>query len=79
MIQLMSLLPSSYPGHNILTEDVGELIGEDDCKCGLKGKYFKVHGRLKDAELLKKDAKENKYSVQHAFLLKRYKNVEKKN
>ena len=51
MIQLMSLLPSSYPGHNILTEDVGELIGEDDCKCGLKGKYFKVHGRLKDAEL----------------------------
>ena len=34
--------------------------------------------RLKDAELLKKDAKENKYSVQHAFLLKRYKNVEKR-
>ena len=35
--------------------------------------------RLKDAELLKKDAKQNKYSVQHAFLLKRYKNTEKKN
>ena len=35
--------------------------------------------RLKDAELLKKDAKENKYSVQHAFLLKRYKSGEKKN
>ena len=32
-----------------------------------------------DAELLKKDAKENKYSVQHAFLLKRYKSGEKKN
>ena len=51
MIQLLSLLPSSYPGHNILTEDIGELLGEDDCKCGLKGKYFRVHGRLKDAEL----------------------------
>ena len=35
--------------------------------------------RLKDAELLKQDAKDNKYSVQHAFLLKRYKSSEKKN
>ena len=35
--------------------------------------------RLKDAELLKEDAKRNKYSVQHAFLLKRYKSTEKKN
>ena len=35
--------------------------------------------RLKDAELLKEDAKRNKYSVQHAFLLKRYKSSEKKN
>jgi tetratricopeptide (TPR) repeat protein len=35
--------------------------------------------RLKDAELLKQNAKENKYSVQHAFLLKRYKNSGEKN
>ena len=47
LIQLISLLPTSYPGHNILTEDLGEILGEDDCKCGLKGKYFKVHGRIK--------------------------------
>jgi len=51
LIQLISLLPSSYPGHNILTEDIGELKGEDDCKCGLKGKYFLVHGRVKEAEI----------------------------
>ena len=51
LIQLISLLPTSYPGHNILTEDLGEIIGEDDCLCGLKGKYFKVHGRVKEAEL----------------------------
>ena len=51
LIQLMSLLPTSYPGHNILTEDIGEIIGEDNCKCGLKGKYFLVHGRTKEAEI----------------------------
>ena len=51
LIQLISLLPTSYPGHNILTEDIGEIIGEDNCKCGLKGKYFLVHGRAKEAEV----------------------------
>ncbi len=51
LIQLLSLLPTSYPGHNILTEDLGEIVGEDDCKCGLKGKYFKIYGRIKEAEL----------------------------
>jgi len=51
LIQLLSLVPTSYPGHNILTEDIGEIIGEDDCKCGLKGKYFIVHGRAKEAEI----------------------------
>ena len=51
LIQLFSLLPTSYPGHNILTEDIGELKGEDDCKCGLKGKYFLVYGRAKKSEL----------------------------
>ena len=51
LIQLLSLLPTSYPGHNILTEDIGEIVGEDDCKCGLKGKYFLVHGRAKNSEI----------------------------
>jgi len=51
LIQLISLLPTSYPGHNILTEDIGEIAGEDNCQCGLKGKYFLVHGRAKEAEL----------------------------
>ena len=47
----LSTLPYSYPGHVILTEDVGEIIGEDNCKCGKKGKYFKVHGRAENAEV----------------------------
>ena len=51
LIQLLSLLPTSYPGHNILTEDIGEIVGEDNCKCGLNGKYFLVYGRAKNTEL----------------------------
>ncbi|HEY4787221.1 MAG TPA: acyl-protein synthetase [Bacteroidales bacterium] len=51
LIQLLSLLPSSYPGHSILSEDLGELLGEDNCSCGRKGKYFKIHGRIQNAEI----------------------------
>ena len=51
IIQVVSLLPHSYPGHSLLTEDEGILLGEDDCPCGRKGKYFKVLGRIKNAEI----------------------------
>ena len=51
LIQLLSVIPRSYPGHSILTEDLGTIHGEDDCKCGRMGKYFKVHGRIKRAEI----------------------------
>jgi hypothetical protein len=51
LIQVLSLLPTSYPGHSLLTEDVGVLLGEDDCACGRMGKYFRVYGRLKSAEV----------------------------
>ena len=51
IIQVLSLLPESYPGHSLLTEDEGVLLGIDDCKCGRKGKYFKVLGRLQNAEI----------------------------
>ncbi len=51
LIELISLLPTSYPGHVLLTEDEGEILGEDDCPCGRKGKYFKIHGRIRGAEI----------------------------
>lgn len=51
IIQLLSVLPMSYPGHSILTEDVGVVDGRDDCPCGRAGRYFRVLGRLKDAEI----------------------------
>ena len=40
-----------WPSIRILSEDTGEIIGEDDCSCGRLGKYFKVHGRVIDAEI----------------------------
>jgi len=51
IIQVVSVLAGSYPGHSLLTEDEGVLLGEDNCPCGRKGKYFKIVGRLKNAEL----------------------------
>lgn len=51
LVQLLSLLPTSYPGHSILTEDIGEIVNDDRCKCFGKGKRFKIYGRLKNAEI----------------------------
>ncbi len=51
IIQVVSILPGSYPGHALLTEDEGILLGEDDCPCGRLGKYFKIVGRMKNAEI----------------------------
>lgn len=51
LVKLYSVLPFSYPGHVILTEDRGRIIGEDNCACGRFGKYFKIYGRVKNAEI----------------------------
>jgi len=51
IIQLDSLLLTSYPGHSLLTEDIGILHGEDNCSCGRNGQYFSVSGRLLDSEV----------------------------
>jgi len=51
LIQVVSALPLSYPGHSLLTEDIGVQIGEDDASNGWQGKYFKIIGRAKKAEL----------------------------
>lgn len=51
LVQLVSLLPLSYPGHSILSEDLGVMRGEDDCSCGRMGKYFDILGRVKNAEV----------------------------
>lgn len=51
ILQVVSTIPESYPGHSLLTEDEGAILGEDDCPCGRKGKYFRIFGRLKNAEI----------------------------
>ena len=51
VLQVLSLLPGSYPGHSILTEDLGVVHGIDDSRCGRGGKYFSVLGRVPQAEL----------------------------
>ena len=49
-IQLLSLLPKSYPGHSILTEDMGEIV-ENDCNLCSGKKKFLVHGRAEKSEI----------------------------
>ena len=50
-LEVISALPLSYPGHVLLTEDVGAILGVDDCPCGRLGKYFRVSGRLEKSEI----------------------------
>jgi hypothetical protein len=51
MIEVMSILADSYYGQAILTEDLGHLVGIDDCPCGRKGKYFRFNSRVEKAEV----------------------------
>jgi len=51
IIQVVSVLPRSYPGHSILTEDMGVIHGEDELTCGRYGKRFSVIGRVPKTEL----------------------------
>ena len=49
VIQTISTLPTSYPGHSILTEDLGAVVGTDDQ--ARLGKRFRIVGRLPRAEV----------------------------
>lgn len=51
LVQLLSVIPRSYPGHSILSEDIGRVLGRDGCPCGRRGTFFAIDGRLKKAEL----------------------------
>jgi hypothetical protein len=51
LIEVLSALPRSYPGHCLLTEDLGVIHSVDSAACGRKGKAFSVLGRIPRAEL----------------------------
>lgn len=51
VVQVLSLVPGSYPGHSILTEDRGVIESVDDPSHGMGGKAFRILGRLPRSEL----------------------------
>ncbi|MFC3852769.1 acyl-protein synthetase [Salinispirillum marinum] len=51
IIQVLSTIQKSYPGHSLLTEDVGLTYPANDCRCGRDGDIIKIHGRLESAEI----------------------------
>jgi hypothetical protein len=51
VLQVVSALPRSYPGHSLLTEDLGVLHHIDAAEGQWQGKAFSVVGRVPRAEL----------------------------
>jgi phenylacetate-coenzyme A ligase PaaK-like adenylate-forming protein len=50
LVQVCSVLPTSFPGFLILTEDIAELVGQDGCPCGRRGPSFRFLRRAPKAE-----------------------------
>lgn len=51
LIQVCSVLPTSFPGFLLLTEDMAEVIDYDGCRCGRRGISFRFAGRAPKAEV----------------------------
>jgi len=51
LVQVLSCLPTSYPGHSLLTEDLGVIRGADPDDTGMGGRYFEILGRVPKTEL----------------------------
>lgn len=51
VLQVVSLLPRSYPGHSVLTEDLGTVVSVDAGAGGRYGKAIRISGRVAKAEL----------------------------
>ena len=51
LVQLLSVLPTSYPGHSIITDDLGEILPDHKIKCESDATHFIIHGRSKESEL----------------------------
>jgi hypothetical protein len=51
IVQVCSILPTSFPGHLLLTEDMAQVLAYDGCSCGRRGISFRFAGRIPKAEL----------------------------
>jgi hypothetical protein len=51
LVQVCSVLPTSFPGFLVLTEDMAEIIDYNECPCGRRGTTFRFAGRAPKAEV----------------------------
>jgi len=51
VVQVCSVLPTSFPGFLLLTDDMAELIGHDGCPCGRRGTHFRFTRRVPKLEV----------------------------
>jgi len=51
LLQVNSILPNSYPGASIMTDDLGLLLHPKHCNCGNRNPIFEHRGRIKKSEI----------------------------
>ena len=51
IVQICSVLPTSFPGNLLLTEDLAQVVSYDGCRCGRRGVSFRFAGRIAKAEI----------------------------
>lgn len=51
LIQVFSTIQKSYPGHSLLTEDIGRSFDGSTCPCGCPRTVLEIDGRLDKAEV----------------------------
>ena len=51
IVQVCSVLPTSFPGNLLLTEDLAHVVSYDGCPCGRRGISFRFAGRIPKAEV----------------------------
>jgi Acyl-protein synthetase, LuxE len=51
LLQICSVLPTSFPGFLVLTDDLAEFRDYDGCPCGRRGTFFRFAGRVPKVEV----------------------------
>jgi len=51
LVQVCSILPTSFPGFLVLTDDIAEVISYDGCACGRRGISFRFVKRVPQSEI----------------------------
>jgi len=51
IVEVCSILPTSFPGNLLLTEDLAQVLAYDGCPCGRRGISFRFAGRVPKSEI----------------------------